>query len=87
MSNKQKGKHNGPGTKRTLVPAHGIELKAGHNYLIAIDSMKVEQSDMALIVSACRHTGIKAVIVAFKGDVESGLKVIEQKEQQDGIAS
>lgn len=66
-------------SKIQLSKASLAELKPGHNYIIALNEEQVGHDDAYRLSGALNKIGIKAVVMLFKGDPDTGLKVIEQK--------
>lgn len=69
--------------KIELVKASVVELKPGHKYLIAVNSYQFTMKDAHDLLDTINGMGVKdAVVAVFKGDIKTGLKVIEQKDDK-----
>lgn len=67
-------------SKIQLTKASLVELKPGHNYIIALNEALIGQGDAYQLSGALNKIGVKAVVMTFKGDPATGLKVIEQQD-------
>lgn len=68
-------------TKIQLVKADVTELKPGHKYIIALNQEQTTKEDATNLSHLLTEMGIyDSVVMMFRGDPSTGLKVIEQKD-------